>query len=104
MSDGNDSDSSEVAVAMGPRKSANNRKKRVKKKTTKTKTSQEKFVLISGIKEDHKKAIYSVTFNPFLSTGSNPVFATVGGRQLTLYQCNVNSDNSTTVLQVWTFV
>ena len=62
-----------------------------------------RFVLISGIKEDHKKAIYSVTFNPFLQSNANPVFATVGGRQLTLYQCNVNSDNSTTVLQVKIF-
>jgi len=103
MSDGNDSYSSDGAqqITDSQRKSQNNRKKRVKKKTTKPKSSQEKFVLISGIKEDHKKAIYSVTFNPFLQSNANPVFATVGGRQLTLYQCNVNSDNSTTVLQTF---
>ena len=79
MSDGNDSDSSDSVQVPG-RKSQNNRRKRVKKKATKAKSSQEKFVLISGIKEDHKKAIYSVTFNPFLQSNANPVFATVGGR------------------------
>ena len=113
MSDGNDSYSSGDGGGGGgvekpqsqnveQRKSQHNprSKKRVKKKTTKPKSSQEKFVLISSIKEDHKKAIYSVTFNPFLQAQANPVFATVGGRQLTLYQCNINQDNTTTVLQV----
>lgn len=60
-----------------------------------------RFVLVSAIKEDHKKAIYSVTFNPFLHPNTNPVFATVGGRQLTIYQCNIHGEpGGTTVLQV----
>ena len=112
MSDGNDSDSSD---GFSDRKSQN-RKKRIKKKASKSKTPQEKwvlgsenavelffrFVLVSAIKEDHKKAIYSVTFNPFLQPNTNPVFATVGGRQLTIYQCNIHGEpGGTTVLQVW---
>jgi hypothetical protein len=97
MSDGNDSDSSD---GFSDRKSQN-RKKRIKKKASKSKTPQEKFVLVSAIKEDHKKAIYSVTFNPFLHPNTNPVFATVGGRQLTIYQCNIHGEpGGTTVLQV----
>jgi len=98
MSDGNDSDSSD---GFSDRKSQN-RKKRIKKKSTKSKTPQEKFVLVSAIKEDHKKAIYSVTFNPFLHPNTNPVFATVGGRQLTIYQCNIHGEpGGTTVLQTF---
>ena len=124
MSDGNDSDSSD---GFSDRKSQN-RKKRIKKKASKSKTPQEKwvsvhkavarnivprkiqyfhfrFVLVSAIKEDHKKAIYSVTFNPFLHPNTNPVFATVGGRQLTIYQCNIHGEpGGTTVLQVWIFI
>lgn len=58
--------------------------------------------MVSAIKEDHKKAIYSVTFNPFLQPNTNPVFATVGGRQLTIYQCNIHGEpGGTTVLQTF---
>ena len=56
-----------------------------------------RFVLHSAIREDHKKPIYSVTFNPFISTHLPPVFATVGGRQLTIYECK---PDTTRVLQV----
>ena len=49
------------------------------------------------MREDHKKPIYSVTFNPFLTSHLSPVFATVGGRQLTIYECN---QDSTKILQV----
>lgn len=57
-----------------------------------------RFVLHSAIREDHKKPIYSVTFNPFISTHLPPVFATVGGRQLTIYECK---PDTTRVLQVF---
>ena len=115
MSDGNESDSSDGTFSE-KKNGQNNRRKRVKKKMSKvSKTPPERyrfiliegivsyvfrFVLVSATKEDHKKAIYSVTFNPFLNANSNPVFATVGGNQLTIYQCNTNSDNHTNVLQV----
>ena len=56
-----------------------------------------RFTLHSAIREDHKKPIYSVTFNPFINPALPPIFATVGGRQLTIYECQ---ENATRVHQV----
>jgi len=102
LSDGNESDSSDESFSKKSRTFQNGnsaaKRKRTKRKSTKAKSGTDRFMLHSAMREDHKKPIYSVTFNPFLTSHLSPVFATVGGRQLTIYECN---QDSTKILQVF---
>lgn len=58
-----------------------------------------KFSLSHYIREDHKKPIYCVQFNPYYASGQSRVFASVGSNRATIYECK--DSNKITPLSVF---